>query len=179
MPITPNDIVDLIKRVYPQSTVTLQSQGAATRVNRYIITTELFGKPVEIRLGENVVFFIEGTPIEISKHAPLQDETHLLKEIEGWLKEFTRYLQKKELPLVRDLARSYLGYEQRVEKKENHITIVYDVFQIVITANLAIMILTVDHRNVFFKKFDNDADLEFFFKGAKLRAEDIRKGLLR
>ena len=179
--IQPEDIERIIKKYHPAVAVTIQAQGRAPSTGslRYEISALIEGVKLDIRLGENIVFCVGNAPMEVIKYTPLGSPQEMLAEIEQWIKNFEQYALKKEVPLVKNLARQYLGPEKSVTRHERHLVVEYEKFSLFVTPTLCLLVLKSDNRTVSDKKIESEKDIEDFFRVAAIFKDQIEKGQIK
>lgn len=180
--ITPQEIGNIIKSIYPQAQVQIIYRGSDPNmpsVPRYNILTHLFGSLVQINCGENMIILLDGHVVDALKNIPLLGGNDIKKAVEFWLKDIQNYLSHHDLPLVKHLARKYLGNEVDAKREKRALYISYDKFYIVISPFAAFLFLKSTHRLVYFMRYDNESELERFFKLSSSYADSIIKGGIR
>ncbi|MFH1182064.1 MAG: hypothetical protein V1702_03850 [Candidatus Woesearchaeota archaeon] len=176
----PEEVKHIILSIDPKARVNITSQGfIPPSIPRFSVETHLFGADVRLNLGENLVLFIDGTPRAVSMYLPLQDPDQTKKQVNEWLNKVDRYLESKEVPLVKHLAEVALGKELKIVKKPNSIWVYYDLFTVIITPELAVITLNSTGRVVLSEEFTNNKGLQKFFSTGHFTAESIRKGQIR
>ena len=177
--LTPQEIEKIIKNKFPQAQVLIEDRGIAPGypdLRRASIRMYLFGSLVQFNYGENIVLLLDGHVVDALKNIPLLTPKDVKDAVEFWLNDIQKYLSHHELPEVKHLARKYLGNEDKVERQTRALYVFYDVFFIVITPFAAFLFLKSTRKLVYFKRYNNDSELEAFFKLSVVYAEHIRQG---
>jgi len=185
--INPSDIEAIIKTKFPSGKISIKAEGEEPEfkgVSRYSIRFVCLDTPIEFKLGYNLVLLIDGRPTKFMPHMPISGSgrgltlggVHIkgeFAEIEEWLDQISKYIQQGEVPKVQELARKFLGKEEKVQLKKGMIIIYYDVFFVIIIPHSGGIYKNKGNRLLYLTEFDKKP-IETFFRLAKDYANMVR-----
>ncbi|HLG24506.1 MAG TPA: hypothetical protein VI564_06275 [Candidatus Nanoarchaeia archaeon] len=180
--LTSKQIADIIKNKYPDIQVDIIDKGEIQNISdfrRCSIQAHIFGSLLKFNYGENLVLILDDDVVDAIKHVALLHPNEITKAINYWLDNIQTYLTSHELPIVKHLARKWLGKEEKIEKKPRILNAFYDLFFVSINPFTAFLFLKSTRRLVYIKRFNNQDELEEFFKLAAHYAQEIRAGQIK